>query len=171
MIVLCILVFIYFIFNITSIVNVFMLSIEKKFLLTGKIRKQLNSGNFACGIFVKLQKAFEVLVQNSHHYWRIVNNRFSSSPDLQIWLQYISINCFHSNLKHVHCGFPQSSILGPLLFLIYISDLNCALRYCPIYDCANDINLLNWNNSVKIIKKLTKTWKIEQIVWMQIKSA
>ena len=171
MIVLCILVFIYFIFNITSIVNVFMLSIEKKFLLTGKIRKQLNSGNFACGIFVKLQKAFEVLVQNSHHYWRIVNNRFSSSPDLQIWLQYISINCFHSNLKHVHCGFPRSSTLGPLLFLIYISHLNFALRYCPIYDCANDINLLNCNNSVKIIKKLTKTWKIEQIVWMQIKSA
>ena len=37
MIVLCILVFIYFIFNITSIVNVFMLSIEKKPRKTAKV--------------------------------------------------------------------------------------------------------------------------------------
>ena len=34
MIVLCVLVLIYFIFNVTSIVNVFMLGIEKKYILT-----------------------------------------------------------------------------------------------------------------------------------------
>ena len=41
--------------------------------LTDKIREQLDSGNFACGIFVDLQKAFDtvdyvILIQKLNHY-------------------------------------------------------------------------------------------------------
>ena len=53
--------------------------------LTEKIREQLYSGNFACGIFVDLQKPFDtvdhdILIQRLNHYGirGVVNNWFSS---------------------------------------------------------------------------------------------
>ena len=81
----------------------------------------------------------------------VANNWFSSY--LQNRSQYVSINGFNSKLEHIHCGVPQGSILGPLLFLIYINDLNCAIRYCSVHHFADDTNLLNYNNSVKRMNK------------------
>ena len=97
--------------------------------LTDKIREQLDSGNFACGIFFDLQKAFDTVdhdipMQKISNYdiRGIANNWFSSY--LQNRSQYVSINGFNSKLEQIHCGVPQGSILRPLLFLIYINDLN-----------------------------------------------
>ena len=122
--------------------------------------------------FVDLQKAFDtvdqdILIQKLNHCCirGVANNWFSSQ--LQNRSQYVSINGVNSNLEHIHCGVPQKSILGPLLFLIYINDLNCAIRYCSVH-FADDINLLNYNNSVKEVNQvnqLTKTGKIINQDW------
>ena len=71
-------------------------------------------------------------------------------------MQYVSINGFNSKLEHIHCGVSHGSTLGLLLFLIYINDLNCAIRYCLVHDFADDTNLLNYNNSVKRKNKQAK---------------
>ena len=54
----------------------------------------------------------------------------------------------------VHCGVPQGSILGPLLFLIYINDMNKALKKCKVFHFADDTNLLYSNPDPKKIKKV-----------------
>ena len=128
------------------------------FSITEKIREALDKNNFACGIFIDLQKAFDtvnhnILLQKLNHYGiRGVANSWLKSY-LSDRKQYVSINGFESNTQNINVGVPQGSVLGPLLFLIYINDLNVAINYSIVHHFADDTNLLIIGKSLKSIKK------------------
>ena len=126
--------------------------------ITETIRKALDEKKFACGIFIDLQKAFDtvnhhILTSKLEHYGirGVANNWFKSY--LSGRTQYVSIQGYDSDENPVLHGVPQGSVLGPLLFLIYINDLHKAIRNSSVYHFADDTNLLNINTSPKKLQK------------------
>ena len=126
--------------------------------ITENIRSALDNKKVSCGIFVDLQKAFDtvnhdILINKLNHYGiRGIANDWLSSY-LSNRTQFVSILGFDSKTNFIHHGVPQGSMLGPLLFLIYINDLHCAIKFSKVYHFADDTNLLNINQSPKQMQK------------------
>ena len=124
--------------------------------LTENIRKNLDEGNIGCGIFVDFTfdtVEHDILLSKLEHYGirGLANEWFKSY--LSNRNQYVSINGYDSNLADVKFGVPQGSVLGPLLFLIYINDLNQALKFCKVHHFADDTNLLHFSKSIYRLNK------------------
>ena len=118
-----------------------------------RIRGSLDKGEFACGVFVDLQKAFdtvdhEILLAKLNHYGvrGIANTWFKSY--LSDRSQFVCLSNHKSKIKAVKHGVPQGSVLGPLLFLLYINDLHHSIKSSETYHFADDTHLLNFAKSV-----------------------
>ena len=67
--------------------------------------------------------------------------------------QFVEIDKKKSNVFPVSYDVSQESVLGPLLFLIYINDLNGAVAHSKAHHFADDKNILYFSNSLKDINK------------------
>ena len=126
--------------------------------ITEKIREACDSGNFACGVFIDLRKAFDtvnhdILLHKLNHVGiRGITNQWFSSY-LKNREQFVSIQGNKSKNNIITHGVPQGSILGPLLFIIFINDLNKAIKHSTVHHFADDTNLLLADRSIKRINK------------------
>ena len=80
--------------------------------------------------------------------------------------QYVSMNGFDSGLTTISCGVPQGFVLGPPLFLLYINDLNQAIKFCKLHHFADDTNLLSLSNSIKKLNKLVNEDLKHLVNWL-----
>ena len=115
-------------------------------VLIDKITKALENGEFIIGVFLDFTKAFdtvnhEILSDKLSHY----GIRGPALKWFRSYLggrsQFVTYNGAKSSKKIIKCGVPQGSILGPLLFLVYINDLSNVCKYMMPLLFADDTNL------------------------------
>ena len=95
-----------------------------------KLYEYLDNKKNCIGLFLDLSKAFDLFNHNKllDKLWRC-GIRGSSLNWFKSYLEnrqhYLEIDNSKSNLLLTNSGVPQGSVLGPLLYIIYVSDFNC----------------------------------------------
>ena len=109
-------------------------------------------------VFIDLEKAFDtvnhqILLTKLYHYGiRGVANKWCYSY-LTNRYQKVSLNGESSQRLPITCAVPQGSILGPLLFLLYINDMHLCVKSSTIHHFADDTNLLYSCKSLTVLRK------------------
>ena len=114
--------------------------------MTETIQEAIDNGMFGCGVFIDLQKAFDtvnysILLKRLEHYGKREVELNWISSYLSKCKRFVSVNGSTSDYLEVSCGVPQGSVLGPLLFLIYINDLPSVSKVLSFYVFADDTNI------------------------------
>ena len=130
--------------------------------LVDQIYQGFENNEFTIGIFVDLKKAFDTV----NHQILLNKLEFYGVRGIPLtWIksylsdrqQYVQINNSKSSLKKINCGVPQGSVLGPLLFLIYINDIfNCS-KYLAFILFADDTNIFAKHKNTQNLMDIVNT--------------
>ena len=107
-----------------------------------------------------------ILLAKLNHYGIRGGSNDWFKPYLSNLNQYVSINGHESGLAALHCGIPQGSVLGLILFLLYINDLNQAIKFSKVHHFADDTNFLCLSNSTKKLNKLVNADLKHLVNWL-----
>ena len=124
---------------------------------TNNIFNAINSKELTVAIFFDLKKAFDTV---NHKILIKKLEKMGIRGNVLLWIEnYLSerkqktiCNNNLSEKKNVLCGVPQGSILGPLLFLVYINDIENAICNSKFQLYADDTVIYNSGSSIDDIK-------------------
>ena len=116
----------------------------------------IDRGSVNAVVFLDLKKAFDTVDHgillsklNFYGFTKATSNWFKSYLNQRN--QKCFVNGHLSGAQSLRCGIPQGTILGPLLFLIYINDLPNSLAHSHPRMYADDTHLTYIENNIKRI--------------------
>ena len=116
--------------------------------LTERIFINIDNKNLPLAIFMDLSKAFDTLDHNilidklGYYVFRGTSLMWFESYLYQM-TQYVEVDNFKSSHQTITTGVPQGSILGPLLFLIYMNDMHLSSKLIRSILYADDTTLFS----------------------------
>ena len=123
-------------------------------------------------LLIDFSKAFDmvnhdILLDKLNHYGirGVVNNWFESY--LKGREQYVSVNGNYSSRKSIKYSVPQGSILGPLLFIIYINDLPNISQLARYILYADDANIIITGYTIQEVHEKFNTVSSALIQWVR----
>ena len=130
--------------------------------IVDKILNAFENGQYAVGIFIDLAKAFDtvnhkILLEKLNYYGiRGVANEWLCSY-LSERKQCTQFNDSISNFENISCGVPQGSILGPLLFILYLNDLQNVSDVLFFLMYADDTNMFISGDDLAVLNETINT--------------
>ena len=141
--------------------------------ITEKIKESIDNGKYGCGIFIDLKKAFDTV---NHKILLLKLEHYGVRGNLLKWFesyltdrkQYVFYNGVSSEVMNITCGVPQGSVLGPLLFLIYINDLPNISDKLQFFLFADDTNIYFDSYDLKSIEKIVNEELKKLTLWLNV---
>ena len=122
----------------------------------------MDRGSLTGMVMLDLQKAFDTVGYCMHSAFKI-NSHIGLGPTSVSWFesyfsdgsQSFDVGGTRSDPKPIACGVPQGSILGPLLFLLYVNDMQASVK-CKLLLYADDSSFLVSGKNVNEIRKVLR---------------
>ena len=136
------------------------------------IKNDINNGDVTIGTYLDLKKAFDtvnhpILLEKLDHYGiRGMALKFFESY-LSNRNQSVCCNNTSSSITTIEYGVPQGSVLGPLLFIIYVNDIVNAVKDIKIRLFADDTALFIHGKDVEMIYNKMKDALIRLRDWFE----
>ena len=136
------------------------------------IYSNLDDGRRTGVLFLDLKKAFDTV--NHNIAIRILSQLELSAIILNWFKSYLSdrkqltkVNNINSDTKAINCGVPQGSILGPLIFILYMNSLPNHLANCQTFLYADDTAILCSGNNIDEMNNTLCAELTNAAYWMQ----